>query len=584
MPTGWCPGDRAITEMLDLYPGSTAVRVFFGPGEGLPPAAWTDPAWNPRQRLSALPASCTVVVSHKDQQVDAAAFADAWLVARPDVRLVLVAHHEPEQGKGGDPTPAQFRASWTRQRQQVGGHPARADGRLRLAVCYTLQWIRGGGNWRTWWPEHEAAAVDLVLFDWYQYDPTGRNPFRPVRYEPPASAIAPMTAIAGEVGKPWGIAEIDHLRITVGNGFTADVDPDGTGCAAWYRQMYAAARRLGCQVWCHFHRGHGDLTSRRPEQQALRDLITQEATDVGAQRRLDWIRRGSPFRLMTPAAALRDVLRRHGYTVYDIGNEDHLEHDPPEDHTPYSATGYPGKAQYGIGYAEDIMPPKDGQRSKVDGLPLPSLQQLGARLLADRKAGVPGIRWLKYMNWEPREDNGGPCYHESWQPDYARRTSTDRGHIHLSGLTGYESSTIGAGYDPVARIRGEDDHMDRAEFLGHFKAALADPGTAPLLKALPWQYNGRGLADNDLAPEGNISTLGALSETLLTVRAIAGKVDIDPAELEQIRAAAREGAASAADALVAAVLAKLPPGTLTRADVEAAVRDAFAGGLAPDAG
>ncbi|MEV0396719.1 hypothetical protein [Polymorphospora rubra] len=161
---------------------------------------------------------------------------------------------------------------------------------------------------------------------------------------------------------------------------------------------------------------------------------------------LAWRSRGSPFRLMTPAAALRDILRRHGYTVYDIGNEDHLVATTPEDHTPYSATGWPGKAQYGTGYAIDIMPPRAGSG-------LPSLQQLGAQILADRRAGVAGISWLKYMNWEPERNNGGPCYQERWTPNYTRRSSTDRGHIHLSGLTGYETSTIAAGYDPVARIR-----------------------------------------------------------------------------------------------------------------------------------
>ncbi|MEV7684284.1 hypothetical protein AB0O64_38010, partial [Streptomyces sp. NPDC088341] len=174
-------------------------------------------------------------------------------------------------------------------------------------------------------------------------------------------------------------------------------------------------------------------------------------------RRRAWEADGSPFRLMTPARDLRDVLRRHGYTVYDIGNKSHLEAEPPEDHTPYSQTGYPGSARYGVGYAIDIMPPKAGARSKVDGLPLPSLQQLGAQLLADRNDGVAGIRWLKYMNWEPDRDNGGRCFKEAWRPTYKRTSSTDRGHIHASGLTGYETSSIGAGYDPVARIRGDDD-------------------------------------------------------------------------------------------------------------------------------
>lgn len=186
-----------------------------------------------------------------------------------------------------------------------------------------------------------------------------------------------------------------------------------------------------------------------------------------------WINQGRPFRLMTPAAELRDVLRGYGYTVYDIGNDAHLDAEPPEDHTPYSETGWPGEALYGTGYAVDVMPTaKPG---------LPSLQQLGAQLLADRNAGIDGIRWLKYMNWEPEADNRGPCWHESWQPGYARRTSSDRGHIHLSGLTGYESSTIGRGYDPVARIRNGGSEMtltpQQAQQLrdAHYTTAVAIP-------------------------------------------------------------------------------------------------------------
>lgn len=578
MPTGWCPGDRAITQMRDLYPGSTAVRVYFAAGEGLPASAWTDPARVGRQRLVDLPENCTAIVSFKDQMADRAAFVQAWLKYRPDVDVDLITHHEPEQQEGGDPTREQYRASWTRTREQVGDHPARAEGRLQLAVCWTLQWIRRGGDWRIWWPEHEADAVDLLLFDWYPFMAGEPDPWKPRVYEDPAGALKVPVDIAGQLGRDWGLAEVDHPRILRANGFSVDLDPGGTLAAAWYRATHTAAREAGCRVWAHFHRdmgaARGDLTKRPAEQAVLRQLITQEANDVGRQRRLNWAKDGSPFRLMAPARNLRDTLRGHGYTVYDIGNRAHLEADPPEDHTPYSATGYPGTATYGVGYALDVMPPAAGARSKIDGQPLPSLQQLGAQLLADRKANVGGIRWLKYMNWEPQANNSGPCYHESWEPTYARRSSTDRGHIHLSGLTGYETSTIGAGYDPVARIRGDgDDMMTPAQFL----TLLKDPAVDMHLRGTAWRYVGGGI------PKG-MSTLGVLNELVATSRLLAEKVDIDPAELEQIRAAAREGAASAGDALVAAVLAKLPPGTLTRDDVEAAVRDAFAGGLAPDAG
>ncbi|WP_328344770.1 hypothetical protein [Micromonospora sp. NBC_00421] len=267
-----------------------------------------------------------------------------------------------------------------------------------------------------------------------------------------------------------------------------------------------------------------------------------------------WISRGRPFRLMQPAQDLKSRLRAHGYVVYDIGNEAHLTHEPPEDHTPYSATAYPGRAVYGVGYAVDIMPPPKGARSKVDGLPLPSLQQLGARLVADRKAGVADVRWLKYLNWEPERDNGGPCWHDSWQPNYSRRASSDRGHIHISGLTGFESSTVGAGYDPVARIRGGDDMSQKAEaqiaelheaLLGEGKKGSRYPASVvQQIRDVAWAV-----------VHGNTDTTW-LGKTLVTLGEAAG---LDAAELEQIRAAAREGAEASAPAVTAGVLAGLTP-------------------------
>lgn len=178
------------------------------------------------------------------------------------------------------------------------------------------------------------------------------------------------------------------------------------------------------------------------------------ATRAAQNRYQSWQAAGQPFALIRPLVDLRNVLVAHGYTVYGIGNQDHLLSDPAEDHTPYSQTGWPHPASWGRGYALDIMPPAPGQKSQITGKPLPSLQALGAQLVRDRKAGVAGISHLKYINWETERNNGGPCYQDSWMPNHARRTSGDRGHIHISSRTDMNDSTIGAGYDPVARIHG----------------------------------------------------------------------------------------------------------------------------------
>lgn len=70
----------------------------------------------------------------------------------------------------------------------------------------------------------------------------------------------------------------------------------------------------------------------------------------------------------------------------------------------------------------------------------------------------------------------------------------------------------------------------------------------------------------------------ALQTTYGLAQQIAAKVDIDPAELAAITAAARAGAVESADAIAAAVLARLPATVLTRDDVEAAVRSVFLDG------
>lgn len=79
------------------------------------------------------------------------------------------------------------------------------------------------------------------------------------------------------------------------------------------------------------------------------------------------------------------------------------------------------------------------------------------------------------------------------------------------------------------------------------------------------------------------ATFGATQRIEAALAAIAKKVDIDPAELAAIENAAAAGVTAAIPAIVDALVARLPAGAMTRDDVEQAVRDAFSGGLAPEA-
>jgi len=172
-----------------------------------------------------------------------------------------------------------------------------------------------------------------------------------------------------------------------------------------------------------------------------------------------WINSGLTWRLGAPWERLRDLLRSKGYTVYDIGNDEHMDHLPPEDHTPYSETNWPGSQQYGVVMALDIMP-----NSRLQ-----SLQWLGAKFKADRNSGK--FPFLKYMNWGPNDDSH--AIHSSWQPDYAERSSTDTGHIHLSFRTDFVDWN--GSYDPWGENMTQDhDWLNNAEKYGWHLMAMQD--------------------------------------------------------------------------------------------------------------
>lgn len=167
------------------------------------------------------------------------------------------------------------------------------------------------------------------------------------------------------------------------------------------------------------------------------------------RNRAYWEAHGEPYRLCRPAKALQTRLEGYGYTVYDYPNEAHLAAIPPEDHDPFSATGYPVESAFGVGHAIDIMPPPAGSG-------LPTADQLGEQICLDRQAGVPEAMWVKYVN---HTDAAGTCWHDKWQPSHVRTTSSDRGHAHVSAYSNLDNSPIGDTYDPVARWRarmGED--------------------------------------------------------------------------------------------------------------------------------
>jgi hypothetical protein len=157
----------------------------------------------------------------------------------------------------------------------------------------------------------------------------------------------------------------------------------------------------------------------------------------------DWVAAGRPYTLIRPAKALQAALRAHGLTVYDYPNDAHLQASTPEDHTPFSATGWPGTNRRWKARGLDVMPRNDSAAARKENA------NIARRLIRDRDAGVPAVMWIKYLNWT---DENGVCRRVSWKPTKAVNSSTDKGHIHISGRSDADDDTRADGYDPLSPV------------------------------------------------------------------------------------------------------------------------------------
>jgi hypothetical protein len=152
-----------------------------------------------------------------------------------------------------------------------------------------------------------------------------------------------------------------------------------------------------------------------------------------------WDSAGRHWELARPIAELVEWAHRNGVEVLGtIGNEEHLTHEPPQDHTPFSATAWPEPLP---GYI-------------VTAIDLKNINELGARIEVQARAGM--LPWIKYMNHDGEHldsrdlDGDGKTWEEY--------PSSDQ-HVHLSIRTDWISKSIGD-FDPfstgVDDVSGED--------------------------------------------------------------------------------------------------------------------------------
>lgn len=275
---------------------------------------------------------------------------------------------------------------------------------------------------------------------------------------------------------------------------------------------------------------------------------------MASQGYYDWVRAGRPYMLIRPAKALQAALRGHGLTVFDYPDDGHLEAATPEDHTPFSVTGWPGPNRRWHARALDVMPRADTAAARAENA------AIARQLIRDRDAGVPGVMWIKYINWTAED---GTCQQERWMNAAAplqrtTRSSGDDGHVHVSGRSDADDDARADGYDPIARMTGGGDDVDQNEILQFGpKAGGATVGDA---LSRGWK-NTEDLADgNTVAHRALVAQLAKLQAAavadqarddalLAAVQAIAGGTATGgPLELAPVLAAV---AAVRADTLAA---------------------------------
>lgn len=134
----------------------------------------------------------------------------------------------------------------------------------------------------------------------------------------------------------------------------------------------------------------------------------------------EWVKAGRPWKLCQPAIDYRTQLGIAGWTgsaIGTIGNEEHLQSETPQDHTPFSVTGWPNANPYPWVHAIDVM-----HSPKYDR----DVGPLVAYWLAEARAGR--TPWVKYINWQ------GKQYHvrNGWA---GRANSGHFDHAHISFCT-----------------------------------------------------------------------------------------------------------------------------------------------------
>lgn len=152
-----------------------------------------------------------------------------------------------------------------------------------------------------------------------------------------------------------------------------------------------------------------------------------------------WDRLGRPAE---PARPIREFVERMrlaypGNVFSWYANEEHYQAEPPQDHTPFSATGWPLPSPRWVVFATDVMhKPNQGVDCGV----------LFTYWLAEAKAGR--MPWLKYLIWQAKVYD----VRNDWKP---QANTGHYDHIHLSARTDYQFASLDSW-----SVTPEEDDLD----------------------------------------------------------------------------------------------------------------------------
>lgn len=255
---------------------------------------------------------------------------------------------------------------------------------------------------------------------------------------------------------------------------------------------------------------------------------------MATQAYYDWLAAGKPWHKAVPVAEYQAAFIKAGWPVSilgTIGDDAHLRADRPQDHTPFSVTGWPGPHPYPAVLAFDA-----GHRPERGF----DMGPVVAQWLADARDGK--TPWVKYIVWRGQSFD----VRRDFEPAGA---SGHYDHAHVSFRTDWHDKSIG-GYPVVGKVDFVGTTQTGRDVWNETINAGSEEYSQPAGEYLKWEItNARALQRIEPAVEALSAAVAALSA--------GGEVTVDPQALADALAA-NQGFVDVLATTIAARLGMIP--------------------------